>query len=226
MDNVIVTTVAVTGSAETHYDLATFSLSLVVNDATVPAAKARLKEKIAVLDEEIKLIFENHQLKIVKDMTASSVNVQPKYNWENNRNVQDGFQATYYYQFQTESMDKINQVNEELSSLHEVTVNAVISTLKNSDRLNKKALKNAWKKISERFADECDVFGLLPENYEILNWTASYADTPRPIVKKGSRDDITLALDDEVAGKTASVNLIVNMAKVTVTVNVSFKKKI
>jgi hypothetical protein len=61
-------------------------------------------------------------------------------------------------------------------------------SLKNHDRLNKRALKAAQKKVVERFAMECEILGLNPAEFEIASWEATYSDSQRSDrVAKGTR---------------------------------------
>jgi len=222
----IVTTVSATGETEGKYDLATFSLVLTAEDALVPGVKLRLKTKIDELEDALKFIIDDLKVKLVKDSTRTNMNVQPKYHWDNNNNrVNDGFSGTYTLSFQVESMDKINQIYEALSNLHEVTLHSPSFQLKSVDRLNKKALKNAWKKVTERFADECEVLGLTPTDYEIESWEATYSDSKRPVAPAGARLAAARMVQDADEMVDDAIDITPGAAKVNVGLNVSFKKK-
>lgn len=224
----IVTTVVASGDAEASHDLATFNLTLIAEDSLVPAVKLRIKTKIDDLDQALKTILETHQVKIVKDSLRTQISIQPKFNWDDNgMRIPDGFQATYSLSFQTDSMDKMNLIYEELTSLHEVSVNSPFFALKNAERLNKKALKNAWKKVSERFLEECSILNLDPLHYEVASWEAVYADSPRmmPGIRKLAVMDMPAQYNAMEFVENNPINIVPGSAKVTVNLSVSFKKK-
>ena len=52
-------------------------------------------------------------------------------------------------------------------------------SLKNTEKLNVKALAKAWEKVFKRFADECKVLGLSPDDYRVASWEVSYSDSHR-----------------------------------------------
>jgi|SRR6185436_6293636 len=231
MENKIVTTVAAIGEAEANYDVATFTLSILVEDVLLSSVKDRLQNQITTLDQIVKEMLELHQIKI-KDSINTDTSIISKLRWDNIRveNVPDGFQGVYCIKFQTESMDKVSSLYNELSLLHNVTVQKPAFSIKNSDRLARKALKNAWKKVNERFTDECEILGLNVDDYEIMNWDVLYPDSQKNSLLLGHKKPYVEVglIGQEIQNPALIVNVnaeVAKVAKMSVNLNVSFKKK-
>lgn len=227
MEELDITTVASSGSATTDYDIAFFNLITHVDEATQPLAKAALKDRVAELEPKILAILEAYKVSIIKGTVASMADVKPRHEWRVDRNELIGYRGTYTYDFKTDSMDVISKIYDELGSLHNVTLGVPNFSLKNPDALNKAALKDGWNKVCDRFADQCDIFGLDPNDYDIAHWQVDYSDAPA--VKKAATATNTFRAvanaipQDEVEDQT--IELIIPSTKVTIGLSVSFKKK-
>lgn len=217
---VVSTIVAANGEAEANNDLATFNLSLGAEDTLVSTVKLRIKNKITALDQSLKAILETHNVEIVKDSMCAQVGINPKTNY--NTNLPE-FQAVYSLSFQIDNLDKVNQIYNELSTLHEVTVGTPIFTLKNCDILNKKALENAWEKVSERFLNECEILKLNPEHYEIITWGVFYPDAAK---KSNTRTQTYHLVDADDVTHNNVTDITPGLAKVLVNLSVSYIKKV
>jgi Protein of unknown function (DUF541) len=226
----IVTTVAATGEAETTFDVATFSVHLSANDAFAPAVRVRLRSKIDDLEAAIRNLVDNYQVSIIEGSTKTTTNVNQVFNWDANNQRVGVWTGTYTMIFHTDSIDKVNRIYEVLVAVHEATVNSPSFFLKNKDALNKQALRNAWLRVSDRFADECKVIGTNPVEHEVASWEVTYEDTKREnliVAKKavpGLRAQF-LGEDDGPVDEVAAINIEPGKAKVLVNLNVSFKKK-
>src|SRR5580692_6591165 len=95
-----VTTVAAQGEAEADFNLVGFSVSLSeVAVASVPVAKAKLKNRIAELDTALSELLDRLGLKFVKNSLRSNSHVSEKVEWQNNKQVFLGHEATYNLSF-------------------------------------------------------------------------------------------------------------------------------
>lgn len=227
MEELDVTTVVSSGSATTDYDVAFFSLITHVNEATQPLAKLALKDRVAELEPKILAIMETYKVSIIKGTVSSASDVKPQYEWRGDRNELIGYRGSYIFEFKTDSMDVVSKIYDEFSSLHTVTMPIPNFSLKNPDALNKIAFKDAWRKICDRFSDQCDVFGLDPNNYDIAHWQVDYSDTPA--VKKAVTQPFRAVgnafgqAEDTLEEKV--IELIIPTTRVSVSLSVSFKKK-
>jgi len=118
-------------------------------------------------------------IKFVKNSIRASSNVQEKHEWVKNTNVFRGYEASYHYAFQIDKMDLISDIYDRLTSLAEATVAVPSFDLKNRDKVEKKALKHAWAKVTDRFNSECEVLGLNPSDFEVASWEVTYNDSSR-----------------------------------------------
>lgn len=235
------TTVAARGEAETDYNLAGFSVALTALSSSVPLAKAKLKTKVDELNKAITDMKAKLGLEFVKGSVRGSSNVTEKHEWVKNVQEFKGYEASYIYSFQIDKMDKISEVYDVLTSLSQAQVYAPTFGLKNRDKINKKALKHAFEKVSERFVTECKILGLDPTDFEIASWEASYSDSARssrvgsnmramsasggarggsaPAAQSYSATSINIIDDDQ------SIDLIVGLASVTVNLEVGYARK-
>ena len=166
------TTVAAQGTAETKFNLVTFSVSLSEAAQTVPNAKVKLTKAIEGLNQSLEDVKKALSLEYVKNSLRTSSSTQE--NWEyvgkqNKRELQ-GFTMTYSLSFDLSDLDQVGKVYDALTSIPKITVHQPAFSLKNRDKLNKRALKDAWKKVEERFEMECATLGLLPTDFEVSNW--------------------------------------------------------
>lgn len=173
------TTVAAQGSAETDFNLASFSISLSAEGKTSPAAKTALKRQVDELTAAVEEMKKKLNLEFVKNSVRASSSVQENWQYVKQERKFQGFIANYNFSFHIDDLDKVSQVYDSLTSLEEVTVAAPQFALKSRDKINKKALKDAFSKVSERFETECKVLGLNPSDFEIASWEASYSDSQR-----------------------------------------------
>ena len=184
------TTVAAQGEAETKYNLAGFSVSLHATASSVPTAKKKLKTQVDELQAALDAMRTKLGIEFVKNSVRSSSSVQEKYEWIKNKNEFQGYDAHYSYYFQIDDLDKISEVYDALTSLKEVRAQSpsFAITPKTRYRLEKKALKDAFEKVSDRFETECKILGLNAADFEIANWEVTYADSQRSDrVAKGTR---------------------------------------
>lgn len=218
------TTVAALGEAKSDFNLATFRLSLTSTKASVPEAKQDLKKKADALQSALDDMKKSLDLEFVKNSVVSSSNVRELREWEKNKDVFKGFQATYTYQFQIDDLDKVSQVYDTLTSLPEISTSSPFYSLKSKEKLNKKALKDAFEKVTDRFAVECGILGLKPEDFEIVTWEASYSDSHRSNVgRRALRASTSLESAVEMDGEP--LELVAGQATVTVNLEVAFARK-
>jgi len=230
------TTVAAQGTAEAPYNLAAFSVSLHSTGSSVPLAKSKLKKQVDDLVSAIDTMKKDLDLEFVKNSIRSASNVQEKHEWVKNENVFKGYDATYSYSFQVDDLTKVSKIYDILTSLQEVRVSSPNYGLKNIDKLNKKALKNAFDKVTERFETECRVLGLNPTDFEIGTWEATYSDSRRSdrvagnvrrSVMGGAVAMAAAAPMDESIGSSGSepLELVTGLASVTANLEVGYARR-
>ena len=237
------TTVAAQGTAETKFDRVTFSVSLSEEANTVPDAKAQLGEAIKVLNEAVDGVKTHLNLEFVKNSVRTSSNTQENWEWtgkNNNKRELRGYTMSYVLSFDVDDLDVVSRVYDALTSIPKISVRQPAFWLKNRDRLNKKALKVAQKKVEERFAMECEILGLQPDQFEIASWETNYSDSQRSDrVAKGARLSMMTAGAPAAAARSADVEVesaaapneepaigfTVGMATVTVNLEVGYIRK-
>ncbi len=175
------TTTAARGLAEAPYTIANFSLSLNAKGTTVPTAKERLKKQIEALNTSLEDMKKDLNLKFIKNSLRTSSSVQEDYEYKANKHELVGYVVTYNLAFQIDDLDRVNEVYDVLTSLDKVRVANPTFGLKPSQRekLSRKALKNAFEKVTERFKSECEILGLNPNDFEIVAWEPTYHDSQR-----------------------------------------------
>lgn len=229
----IITTVSAVGEASASNDLANFALSFVVRDATAPLTKNRLKARVGEFEAMLGAICDQYKINIVKDSVTTATNVVQSFEYDANTGTNNpaGFQGTYSTWFQTDSMEQVSALYDELASLADVNCPAPTFSLKNNEELSKAALENARDKVFEKFKYECSVLGLNPNDYVIASWEVLSTGAAVPGKKKmGTPQAInafTAALEEAIAPGTPSkiTQSMIGVAKVSVTLNISFKNK-
>ena len=240
-----VTTVAAQGEAEANFNLVGFSLSLSEVAGSVPLAKAKLKARIEDLDKTLTEIMKNNNLEFVKNSVRSSSHAAEKHEWRENKNVFLGHEVTYTLYFELDDMKQVNNVYEALTSLDRVRVGTPSFLIKDNlrEKLNKKALKDAFSKVQERFDMECKVLGLDSNDYEVASWEVNYSDSRRNpkvfanaktmSVAGGARVAVAPeAVSDAVEGSmlgdvggSGAINFVTGLAHVTVNLEVAFQPR-
>jgi uncharacterized protein YggE len=249
MTNVLIaTTVAAIGEAETPYNLATFSLSIFREGET----QVEAKEKLSLAVEEFQKVLDSLEadlaIKIVKGSLVATPQIQPNYVWDANVRVIKGYHAYYNVRFDIANMNLVSTIYDSLSVIEGISLNSPHFSLKNPDKLNNKALSSAWKKVTERFASECKVLGLNPEDFIVASWETSYSDSVRTsnrrnAIRAASAGSIELAGDvlesaasEPTIGATMAssapakpkapvLEIVVGKARVVVNLNVSYIRK-
>lgn len=241
------TTVAAEGTAEAKFNLVTFSVHLSAVAQTVPSAKAKLSSKVDALHESLEALKKNLSLEFVKNSVRSWSQTQEKYEWDDKgrKQIHQGFEVTYTYYFDIDDLEQVNRVYDALTSLNDIRVQAPAFSLKNRDRLNKKALKEAWKKVGERFAMECSMLGLDAAAFEIASWETSYSDSqrsdrvsrnmksmraaggsrPAGAAQSYSSTDINVIESADSPAEDPSIGFTVGLASVTVNLEVGYARK-
>lgn len=235
------TTVAAQGTAETKFDRVTFSVSLSEEADTVPEAKAQLGKAIEALNEAVEAVKKNQNLEFVKNSVRTSSNTQENWEWigkNNNKRELRGYTMSYVLSFDVDDLDVVSRVYDALTSIPRISVRQPAFWLKNKDRLNKKALKQAQKKVEERFAMECEILGLQPDQFEVASWETNYSDSQRSDrVAKGVRAFAAGApvgaaaslegasYDAEMAEAEPAIGFTVGLASVTVNLEVGYIRK-
>lgn len=240
------TTVAAQGTAETKFNQVTFSVHLAEEAQTVPNAKKKLGFAIVGLNEALDEVKKQLGFEFVKNSVRTSSNTQE--NWEyvgkNNQTRElKGYTISYSLAFSIDDLDLVSKVYDALTSIPKVRVLPPAFSLKNHDRLNKRALKVAQKKVEERFAMECEILGLAPADFEIASWETRYSDSQRsdrvakmsmraqnatggaPGASNYSATDINVIESAAAAPEEPAIGFTVGLASVTVNLEVGYIRK-
>lgn len=236
------TTVAAHGEAEAPYSIATFNLSLSSKGTTVPSAKKKLKNKVEDLTNLLDTLRTQLGFEFVKNSIRAASNVQEDYEYRNHKNEFVGYVVVYNYSFQIDNVDKVNEVYETLTSLAEAKIANPTFGLKvpQREKLNKKALKNAFVKATERFETECKILGLNSSDFEISNWEVIYSDSQRGSNVAGAMAarSFSNSRSSEEAGASysgaagggapggSSLELVAGLASVVVNLEVGYSRKV
>jgi uncharacterized protein YggE len=238
------TTVAAQGTAETKFDRVTFSVTLSEEGTTVPEAKEKLAKSVVALNGAVNGVKKDLNLEFVKNSVRTSSNTQENWEWvgkNNNKRELQGYTMSYVMSFDVDDLEIVSRVYDALTSIPKISVRQPAFWLKNRDRLNKKALKVAWKKVEERFAMECETLSLQASDFEVCNWETNYSDSQRSDrVAKGARLAMTAGAPaaarayaasadaEEVEGSAneePAIGFTVGTATVTVNLEVGYIRK-
>jgi uncharacterized protein YggE len=233
-----VTSVAATGEAEAPFNLVGFNVSLSEVASSVPMAKAKLKGKIAALDTALSQLLAGLKIEMVKNSLRVSSHAAEKHEWIKQEHKLLGQEVTYNLSFQIDDMEHVNAVYDALTSLDHVTVGQPSYTIKNREKLNKKALKNAFDKAQARFEMECGIFNLNPADFEISTWEVNYSDSrrnPRVVARAYAAGVVADSAgaahgEDVVEGSMLGsdgdgINLVSGLANVTVNLEVTYQPR-
>jgi uncharacterized protein YggE len=234
------TTVAATGSADAPFTIATFSLALSDKGATVPVAKANLKKQIEMLTTVLDNLKGKHSIEFVANSIRTTSQTQEDYEYDrkNNENKFVGYIVNYNYSFQVDNLDVVNDIYDVLTSLDKVSVSSPSFGLKPAQRekLSKKALKNAFAKVKERFETECKILTLQASDFEIFSWEVTYADSQRSNRVAGAKARAfsnsravalasAVSLGGGVGDEDTSLDLVSGLAEVVVNLEVGYARK-
>jgi uncharacterized protein YggE len=244
------TTVAAQGTASTKFNLVTFSVSLSEDGQTVPNAKTKLSRAVEGLNEALAATKQALNLEFVKNSVRESSQTNEKWEYvgKENRRELRGYTMTYSLSFDIDDLDQVSKVYDALTSIPKISVHQPAFSLKNRDRLNKRALKVAWKKVEERIAMECETLGLNKDDLEVSNWETSYSDSQRSDrVAKGAtayaasmrvaggapgsaRNSANSAdmdiVESAAAPQEPAIGFTVGLASVTVNLEVGYTRKV
>ncbi len=231
----VVTSVAASGEAEAPYNLVGFNVSLSEVASSVPLAKLKLKNKIETLDAALTQLLSDLKIEMVKNSLRTSSHAAEKHEWVKSEHKLLGQEVTYNLSFQIDDMERVNEVYDALTSLDHIRVGQPVFTLKNREKLNKKALKNAFEKVKARFEMECGVLNLAPVDYEISTWEATYSDShrsPKAPVRAFAMaagapvGAVSAAPEGVLGGSAGGINIVSGLAHVTVNLEVSYQPKV
>lgn len=233
------TTIAAQGEAKADFNLARFSVALDANRDSVPAAKADLKKKVEEFKAALETVKTKLDLEVVKNSVVSSSNVQEQWDYNGNKRVSNGYTATYSYSFQIDDLEKVSKVYDALTSLKQVRVGSPQYSIneRTREKLNKKALKHAFEKVTDRLETECNILGLTPSDFEIYSWETGYSDSRRSdrvasaaparamAFAAAAHDGAESAIGGSAYDADDSLELVAGQATVTVNLEVGYARK-
>lgn len=177
--SIFVTSVAAVGSASANYSHVTFSVVIKEKAKTLKETKELLKQKVndflTLLDKNVK----EHNVLVTKNTKQSSYSFSKdeKYDKDTQSYNQVGFVGTYQFSFCSKSLENMSSFFDKMSESEGFQIAPLNFFIKDREALNKKALKDAFTKVKDRFAAECEVMSLNKDDYDIASWQASYNDS-------------------------------------------------
>lgn len=227
-DNVV-TTIAARGFVVAEFDTAHFSLQFTEKAKKAKLAKSGLKkgvDKIAAVLDSLK----SKGLIMSEGSFKTSVSVQPNYVYNRTSGQNDliGQRATYSVSFQTQVLEMVNEVYDELSELdlNELVVNQPGYSVRAQETLKLAALEDAWVVAQKLFNDQCRVLGKNPAEYSVSNWEVDYSGIEYGKGRNFASNRLeAMPLSDHVGGGDSSpIDLNSGNAVVAVTLIVKYVK--
>ena len=215
-----------------------------------PNAKAKLSKAVEGLNEALAAVKKDLGIEFIKNSVRESSQTGERWEYvgkQNKRELQ-GYTMTYSLSFDIDDLDLVGKVYDALTSIPKISVHQPAFNLKNRDRLNKRALKVAWKKVEERIAMECETLGLNKDDFEVSNWETSYSDSQRsdrvakgaqayaasarvaggaPGAARNSANSADMDVVESSAGpQEPAIGFTVGLASVTVNLEVGYTRKV
>jgi uncharacterized protein YggE len=173
----LLTTSNVTGVATAQYDTVIYTCNVRGEGKTGPKAKEAARPAIDALEATLKKL-EASGVKIDVAGLRAEPQVQPAYDYDaNRRQVPRGYTASYVLTFQSDSVDRVSEVHDQLTEIVGVSADTPNFKVKNLTKLHSKALRDARSKRDARFKDECAAFGLNPDDYCMDSYLPSYDES-------------------------------------------------
>lgn len=170
----IITTVAGEGSALGRFDRVQFNVTIRGSGKTSVEAKQGIKEPLANLQSLLKE-SENEGVEFAKDKTVSPYNISREMRWddEHDRQVFSHYAATYSLRFIVMGTESVTVMMDKLTEIDGLEV-ASPTFMMGTDQqraLAKEALKFAVEDAKANFAQQCELIGKNPDDFEVWQWS-------------------------------------------------------
>lgn len=166
----IFTQITGTGTAESDYEHAGFSLTTSALDKTGPAAKAKVVETTGRIRGALKTL-ESEGIKLVANslQTSLSVSAETVYNDKLHRSEHVGYRAQYTCTFSTPDLDRVSMIHDVLTSIEDVVASSPNFKTTQLDTAKKAARAAAGKDAREKLSALCEIADIPVTNLEIVN---------------------------------------------------------
>lgn len=214
-----VRTVEATGTAKVPFDHVGFSVTITKTNVDGPCAK---EDARPVVDQVLSLIselFSGGLTLLVEGSQRVSFSLEPNYVYADRGQVQEGYNAVYAISFRTTDLDRASEIMDRLTSVSGVQVAAPDFRVDDTEALYRSALEDAKRQVDAKFATECAVLDLDPEEFEVCGWNVREAGN--------ARQGKAMAVATMAASREAPpVQLEAGTAAVSVTLYVSYRSVI
>lgn len=223
----VVTSIVAGGFVVAEYDTAHFSLSFNEYAPKAKAAKAKLKKGVERVNAALADLKERGLVMVTGTyLTGPTVTPNDVYDRVKQVNVRDGQRATYNVSFQTQNMELVNEIYDELSDLdlNEINVPSPTYSVKAIAALKQQALEDAWRVAQVLFANQCSVLGLDVNNFNVATWQVNYSGQEYG----GKFRNSTVALNANFGGggdDDDAIAINAGKAKVQVNLTVNYTRK-
>lgn len=172
-NNNIATNVNASGKAVADFDTARFQATIRGEGTTGMLAK----ENAAGPSKILRSFYDVLEKEGLVEKLKTSLSVQPKYEHDSKKGSKlVGYIASFTLSFHTTGLEKVSEIHDKLTSLERVEAASPTFDVKNKEDLSRSALKKAFQKSEKRFKDECEIFGLDRNLFQINSWNARYSE--------------------------------------------------
>ena len=203
-------TVSGTGKASAIPDIATTSVGVQTQGATAKDAQNELNTKINAISAAIKKLGID-----AKDIQTSGYSVNPKYNYTNNKQTIDGYQAYSTVTIKIKDMDKANLVLDEATKQGATNISGISFDVADKEKSTNEARTIAVADAKKKAVDAAKIAGF--SLGKIINYTESIGGQPYPV-------NMMRASTAGVA-ENVNTNVEVGSKEISITVNLSYEVK-
>lgn len=161
-----------TGIAYGTFDAASYSLSIKGKGKTGPKAKAATRMVQDTLYRTIESL-KTKGITIVPGKTRSTLTIEKDYERNHTLRIFSGYTATFNLTFRSRDLNRIGEIHDALTSIvgAEVESPKFIMDPTYKEKLRQNAFEQAVIQAKQRFIDQCKLFQINPEHYEITSWS-------------------------------------------------------
>lgn len=115
----------------------------------------------------------------------------------------DGYEAVHDCVLRSAEVQHVNAMQDELTQIPKIVVQAPRFEFQDPEPFRRLAMKNAWARVRERLAFECELLGVPETSLAIAGWHADYDDRQRSVQKVAASH----ATEEEVAPGMAQISV-------------------
>jgi uncharacterized protein YggE len=146
--------------------------------------------------------------------SSMAVNPTTKHVGKLRSKEETGYTAKFILEFSTLDVDAVGVIHDQLTSIEGVAAKAPAYTFTTPEKYRRLALEEAWIVVKDRFAHQCSVLGVNPNDYHVEQWGVDFNDRRETFSKVAN-------YAQELVGPTAP-DVDGGIARVSVTLNVEY----